>query len=133
LLAALVADLSQPDAQRGRHASTPLAEPVEPIESSAATDDGSLLSLPVGQSLVGNEPGQAPMALRVAWVSPLSAQHLLVNRQGARQWLLSPAELHAMLDDGRLHMRSPDGAIEGVLQALAGITTGSRTDDPPAG
>jgi len=136
LLAALVADLSQPDAQRGRHVSTPLAEPVEATEkpsAAIASVAAPLSSLPVGQSLVGNEPGQAPVALRVAWVSPLSAQHLLVNRQGARQWLLSPAELRAMLDDGRLQMRSPDGAIEGALQALAGIATDSRTDDPPAG
>jgi hypothetical protein len=130
LLAALVADLSQPDAQRGRHASTPLAEPVEPGESSAAADP-SLSPLPVGQSLVGAEPGQAPVALRVAWVSPLSAQHLLVNRQGARQYLLSPAQLRAMLDDGRLLMRSPEGAIEGALQALAAIATASRKDEAP--
>ncbi len=131
LLAALVADLSQPDAQRGRHASTPLAEPVDPSESSVGANDGSLPSLPVGQALVGAEPGQAPVALRVAWVSPLSAQHLLVNRQGARQWLLSPAQLRAMLDDGRLQMRSPDGAIEGALQALAAIATAPRKDAAP--
>jgi hypothetical protein len=108
-----------------------LAEPVDPSESSVGANDGSLPSLPVGQALVGAEPGQAPVALRVAWVSPLSAQHLLVNRQGARQWLLSPAQLRAMLDDGRLQMRSPDGAIEGALQALAAIATAPRKDAAP--
>ncbi|MEP6633286.1 MAG: DUF1631 family protein [Luteimonas sp.] len=118
LLAVLVGDLSKPDALRQRHVPTPSTED-DTEEAIVATDADSARALAAGQNIIGHDSDARPIALRVAWVSPMSSRHLLVTRQGARHSLLLPSEIAAMRENGRLQLRSPDGAIEGVVRALA--------------
>lgn len=122
-LARLVAALARPDAPRMPAAFVPLAEPEEcEAPAGSAGDDAAPA---VGQVLVGVAAGgEPPTWLRLAWTSPVSGRHLLVNRQGARTALLGPGELAAALAGAQLVARPADGAAEAVLQRLAG---------PPAG
>lgn len=122
-LARLVAALAQPDAPRGPAAFVPLADAAD-----VTRPEGSDVDVPemaVGQVLV--ERGQAggpPTWLRLAWTSPVSGRHLLVNRQGVRHGLPGPGELAAALARGDLVARPGEGAVEAVLQRLAGAPGG---------
>lgn len=126
LLAALVSELSRPDAKRQRHGFTRLADPdseaLPPATGDGVVADG--MGLQVGQLLVLTEPGQAPRALRVAWTSPLTGRYLLVNRQGARHALLDDGQLAAMVEAGVLRVRPLDGAVEHVLRDLSRQASG---------
>lgn len=123
LLAALVSEVAQPDAKRIPPEFTPLAgEPVQtPQDADAAP------GLVPGQTVLRHAPGAAAQWLRVAWISPVSGRHLLVNRQGTREALMSAAEIVAGIDSGELSPRSVLAPAEAVLLDLAdaGVDTGS--------
>jgi hypothetical protein len=75
----------------------------------------------LGQVLLAcNEAADAPEWRRLAWTSPVTGRHLLVNRQGARQALLTAAEFDQAVATGTLVPRSPHGHVEAVLLELAG-------------
>lgn len=115
LLAGLVAEFANPDAPRVRHDFTPLSKAPDPADASpAAETDG----LEPEQILVQVAEDGAARALRLAWRSPLSGASLLVNRQGARELLLAPAELAAMLADGSLQPRPSEGPVEAALRGM---------------
>lgn len=118
LLAELVAGFANPDAPRAVHGFEPLAQAegdgaVAPAAAGQATD-----GLQPGRILVQVEDGKPLRALRLAWRSPLGGASLLVNAQGTRELLLPPAELAAMLADGRLLPRPPEGPVEAALAQL---------------
>jgi hypothetical protein len=117
VFASLVAEVSQPDAQRVTRQFTPLAGTGDDI---AATEDSGIGSpLEAGQVVIERKPGVAPQWLRVAWVSPISVQHLLVTRQGIRHAVLSVARIVAAIESGQLKPRHPHPPVESVLRDLA--------------
>lgn len=121
-LAGLVAALARPDAPRMPATFVPLAEP-DARETPTGSGDEAVAA--VGQVLVGHASGgEPPTWLRLAWTSPVSGRLLLVNRQGARTVLLAPGDLAAALAAGQLVARPPGGAVEAVLQRLAGRPAG---------
>lgn len=114
-LARLVAELGRPDAERVTPQITPLARSGAP-----AVVEGDEAEMPVGegQVLVRRTPGQAPVWLRLAWISPLTRSGLLVNRQGVRQGLLPPQEMAEELASGALVARPAAGLVDAVLRTL---------------
>ena len=63
------------------------------------------------------------IAVKVAWVSPLTTRRLLVNRRGMRVLLGSAEELAALAESGRLELGGEpapfDEALRHVRQHLA--------------
>lgn len=123
MLAALVAELSRPDAKRAVRGFTPFASDQEDDFAVAADATAATSPLAIGQWVLWRAPGQPHQLLRLAWISPHSARHLLVNRQGMRQLLLTPAALGEYLALGALLPRSPSGPVEGVLERLMAEST----------
>jgi hypothetical protein len=114
LLAALVSEIAQPDAKRTPPEFTPLAG--EPAQAPQDTDAAPVLA--PGQTVLRHAPGAAAQWLRVAWISPVSGRHLLVNRQGMREALMSADEIAAGIAGGELLPRSTLAPVEAVLQDL---------------
>lgn len=116
LLAGLVAEFANPDAPRALHEFIPLSQDGGDAAGaqSAAGGDG----MEPGRTLVHMQDGAPLRPLRLAWRSPLSGTCLLVSPQGARELLLAPTELAAMLADGRLLPRPPEGPVEAALRQL---------------
>ncbi|HST45842.1 MAG TPA: DUF1631 family protein [Luteimonas sp.] len=113
LLAALVAQLAQPDAAR----IVPTHTPTEPSTGHADVHGPSELS--VGQVVLATlQADTAPHWSRVAWISPLSNQVLLVSRQGARVALLSADTVRAQLASGWLRPRDDRSPVQAALAAL---------------
>jgi hypothetical protein len=121
LLAALVAELARPDARRAEAAFTPLAGDTE-ARAAPAPGQRQHEALPAGQVLLQRDDGRVQW-LRVAWVSPVSGQHLLVNRQGARQAVLGAEEIRAAIDAGTLVLRGGPSPVQAVLERLLGTPT----------
>jgi hypothetical protein len=117
VFASLVAEVSQPDAQRVARPFTPLAGPGDDV---ATAEDGGIGSpLEAGQVAIECKPGTAPQWLRVAWISPISGQHLMVTRQGGRHAVLSAARIVAAIESGQLKPRPVHAPVEAVLRDLA--------------
>ncbi len=125
LLAALVSELARPDAVRSVPEFTPLAgeggasgaRGVGPWPDPGSSDADTALE--AGQVVLQHTPGAPARWLRVAWVSPASGRHLLVDRQGARYALLTADEVAAGLAVGTLTQRSLLPAVEAVLRELS--------------
>ena len=114
-MAMLLRDLAHPDCERRRHTATPLA-------SDEPANDDPKLWLAGGTATVEHDPAVAAMirrlqpgewlrlvdpqgeatSVKIAWVSPLTARLLLVNRRGLRVLVAAPEELAAMVGAGRL-------------------------------
>ncbi len=119
LLAGLVAELARPDARRAVATFTPLAaESAAPVAQAPAGPGPR--GLPPGQVLMQRD-GDGVQWLRVAWVSPLSGQHLLVNRQGARQRVLDAAALDDAIDAGTLVLRPVPSPVQAALSTLLDV------------
>lgn len=125
-VAAMIAELSRPDEPRARHTLTALANDIEDNETDVEYTD-TVVQLDVGQRVIWHEQGQAPQALRVAWISPGTGRHLLINRQGARQHLLGRPQLAAWLQRGVLVARPAESPFEYAVSTLLG---GSTPDKP---
>lgn len=126
-LARVVSALARPDAPRSTPEFIPLAHDDEGDDALP----GDLVAAGEGPSRIGQvllladgEGGGRPRWLRVAWTSPVTGRHLLVNRQGLRQALMPEAELEAALRRGDLVPRPEAGPVETVLQRLAGGSPG---------
>lgn len=69
------------------------------------------------------DPAGQAVAVKVAWISPLTGRFLLVNRRGLRVLVASAAELAALAQAGRLHVgaeRAPtDEAMRHLRDRLA--------------
>lgn len=117
LLAALVSEIAQPDAKRMPSPFTPLA--AEQTQQDAPRDVDAAPVLEPGQVVLMRGDDAAAQWLRVAWISPVSGRHLLVNRQGMRHALMSAAEIAMGIGNGALTPRSTLAPVETVLQDLA--------------
>lgn len=114
LLAALVAQLAQPDAARIVPSHTPAeASTLPPADAAAAT------VFSVGQVVLAKTQDDLPAQWsRVSWISPLSSQVLLVNRQGARVALLSAEEVVAQGANGWLLPRVDAPPVQAALAGM---------------
>ncbi|HEV8695746.1 MAG TPA: DUF1631 family protein, partial [Lysobacter sp.] len=131
-LAQLVRALALPDAPRNLQ---PMPPPVVDEEGNA--DDVSLW-LAGGTDTVKHDPevaarmrrllpgewlrlldpnGQA-VAVKVAWISPLSGRFLLVNRRGLRVLVASAAELAALAQAGRLQAGAERAPTDEAMRHL---------------
>ncbi|MEN1973189.1 DUF1631 family protein [Luteimonas sp. MJ204] len=121
-LARLVAEFVRPDAPRSVvHAALP-SEQVGDREPGADRGDPP----PPGQVFISRQDGgQVLVWLRLAWTSPISGNHMLATRQGARHALMSADELDAAVAAGTLLPRPVEGPVEAVLRELA---AGARSD-----
>lgn len=55
---------------------------------------------------------------RIAWLSPLTGRFLVVNRRGMRKLVVSPEELVALVDKGRIEVRSSEAPFEEAMRAM---------------
>jgi hypothetical protein len=132
-LAGLVAALAQPDLPRGiRH--------VAPPQVADEDGDSARLQLAGGTDSLDFDPevaqrmrnlapgdwvrlvdlqGEATSA-KVAWVSPLTARFLLVNRRGMRALVASAEQLAALAKEDRLVVDSAQAPFDEALRHLEG-------------
>ncbi|MEO6365630.1 MAG: DUF1631 family protein, partial [Luteimonas sp.] len=123
-IARMIAELSRPDEPRVRRSFTALAKDTGmPGPNTASAGDAAHLE--PGQRFIAKD-GDQVQALRLAWISPVSGRHLLVNRQGGRQQLLTQAELAAQLQNGALTLRPAQAPLEHAIAMLL------RDHDAPA-
>lgn len=116
LLAELVGELARPDARRVAADFTPMAGDDGDDGAANDADGADGLRLEPGQVLV--QQAESLRRLRVAWVSPFGGEHLLVNRQGIRQALMSPAEIAAQVAHGEMAVRDPAPPVEAAITRL---------------
>jgi len=119
-LAGLVAEHASPTT-RQVHAPTPPDGDDAPLLPDDADPDAGLAdtTFAEGQRFVQPDGAGAGRRLRLAWRSSLSGACLLVNTTGAREWLLMPDALHAMIEAGQLQVRPGGGAVSQALATLA--------------
>ncbi len=120
LIARVVAELANPDAARAEHEFTPHANNANTADSHVGNIDSAAIShgVQTGQMLLLRQPEAKEQLLRLAWISPLSQRHLLVNRMGAQQYLMPAVEFAALLEAGRMLPRPLQGTVQGVLAQL---------------
>ena len=119
VIAGLVAALARPDAARlPQERSRATAGTGEALPDGGTVAGAGAEALAPGRRFVQPGGEDPPRALRLAWRSPLTGNLLLVNAQGAREYLLEPAALAAMLADGRLLSRPAGDPVEAALQYL---------------
>jgi hypothetical protein len=74
--------------------------------------------LRVGQNLRLVEDDGRVTVGRIAWVSPLTARFLIVNRRGMRKLVVSPEELASLVTKGRVTLRSSEPPFEGAMRDM---------------
>ena len=74
--------------------------------------------LRVGQGLRLIDENGRESAARVAWISPLTARLLIVNRRGMRKMVVSPEELAALVGAGRVVVRAVDAPFDEAMKHL---------------
>ncbi len=87
------------------------------------TDAVHFRELPLGTWLDFIDKDNRVQAGKLAWVSPISKRLMFVNRRGVRFCVVSPEELAAMVQMGRLRKHDADtdafdSAMQGVLDRL---------------
>jgi hypothetical protein len=131
-LAELIRALALPDMPRNLQ---PVPAPV--VDEEAATEDASLW-LAGGTDTISHDPevaarmrrllpgewlrlmdpaGQA-VAVKVAWISPMTGRFLLVNRRGLRVLVASASELAALAQAGRLHVGAERAPTDEAMRVL---------------
>lgn len=129
--ARLVFAYAHPDTVRALH--RPEAEPAEQADEDAAAlrlvggtatvpHDPALAErmrrLRVGQALRLIAPDGSESSAKIAWISPLTARLLIVNRRGQRLLVLSPEQLAALVAAGRVALRTPTAPFDLAMQRL---------------
>jgi uncharacterized protein DUF1631 len=113
----------------------PVPAPV--VDEEAASEDASLW-LAGGNDTISHDPevaarmrrllpgewlrlmdpaGQA-VAVKVAWISPMTGRFLLVNRRGLRVLVASATELAALAQAGRLHVGAERAPTDEAMRVL---------------
>ena len=128
--ARLVFAFAHPETARMRHAAEVDAgdaggEDALPLHLAGGTDTvphdpvlaDRMRRLRVGQALRLIEEGGESSA-RIAWISPLTARLLIVNRRGQRRLVLSPEQLAALVAAGRVALRAPTAPFDLAMQRL---------------
>lgn len=136
-LAMLVRGLAHPHTPRALHPVPPQEAPSEDVAErglwlAGGTDtvtvrDAALVErmrqLRAGELMQLVDDQGERVAVKVAWVSPLTARRLLVNRRGMRVLLASAEELAALAEGGRVELGAEpapfDEALRHVRQRLA--------------
>ena len=128
-MAGLVRALSRPDTRRALHA---LPEPPQ------ADDDAGPLRLVQGTDALDFDPAVAdrmrrlkpgdwvrlhgredePVSAKVAWLSPLTARFLLVNRRGVRVLVASAEQLAALAAQGRFEVGTEQAPFDAAMHQL---------------
>ena len=72
--------------------------------------------LRVGQGLRLIDDNGRESAARIAWISPLTARLLIVNRRGIRKMVVSPEELAALVGAGRVVVRAVDAPFDEAMK-----------------
>lgn len=135
-MARIIAALAIPDAPRGEHQPEPLDEDDAGAGESPDTGAGLRLAggidtlqfdptialrmrrLRVGQGVRLIDEHGHETAGRIAWVSPMTARFLIVNRRGVRKLVVSPEELAALVGSGRAVVRSVDAPFDEAMKQL---------------
>lgn len=134
-MARIIAALGLPDTTRGVH--VPQAGVLEPDLSeddarpaplrlvggtdTLAFDAGiaaRMRRLRVGQGLRLIDDDGHESAARVAWISPLTARMLIVNRRGMRRLVVSPEELAVLVASGHAVVRAVDAPFDEAMKQL---------------
>ena len=130
-LAGLVRALAQPDLPRAvRHVAPPqLADedpettPLQLVGGNASLDFDPAVAVRMHQLTPGewlrmvDQQGEASSA-KVAWISPLTARYLLVNRRGMRVLVASAEQLAALAKDGRLLVGTEQAPFDEAMRQL---------------
>ncbi|MEO6365658.1 MAG: DUF1631 family protein [Luteimonas sp.] len=130
-IARLVRALAWPDVPRSL---MPTA-PIEPFEAGEAESTTLRLISSVGRQ--ANPDAIAAMrrlsqgdwvrlidddgferALKIAWISPLTARFLIVNRRGMRELVATADQLALLAQQGRLIVGLPDAPFEGAMKQV---------------
>ncbi len=74
--------------------------------------------LRVGQGLRLIDEDGHESAARVAWISPLTARLLIVNRRGMRRMVVSPEALAVLVASGQVMVRSVDAPFDEAMKQL---------------
>ncbi|MCD9028936.1 DUF1631 domain-containing protein [Luteimonas sp. BDR2-5] len=131
-MARIIAALALPDTLRRVYVPQPPEEATEDADDDPAlhvaggsdtldfdpTVAARMRQLRVGQGLRLIDANGRESAARVAWISPLTARLLLVNRRGARRMVVSPEELAAMVGAGRAEIRAVDAPFDEAMKHL---------------
>lgn len=129
MLAGLVAELARPDSPRAiREVMRLHEEDIEagsdPIVMEIADGPARAPTMAMEQQALWRPEAGEEELVQLAWTSPLTGRHLLVNRQGGAVVQFSSDEMDARIAEGRLQPRPPSGPVEGVIEQL--LATGAQ-------
>lgn len=144
-MARIIAALGTPDSPRRVHVAE--SRPTEEEVGDETTDFGGLRlaggtatvdfdptiaarmrRLRVGQGLRLVDDHGHESAARIAWISPLTARFLIVNRRGVRRMVVSPEELASLVGSGRAVVRSVDAPFDEAMKQVWQQLNRARTD-----
>ena len=77
-----------------------------------------LRKLRVGQGLRIREEEGRESAAKIAWISPLTARFLIVNRRGMRKLVVSPEELADMVERGEVTIRAIEAPVDQAMRQV---------------
>ena len=69
----------------------------------------------------------------MAWVSPLTARLLIVNRRGQRQLVASPEEVAALLQAGRIALSASEAPFDRAMKRLWQQLNAAKGEEASAG
>lgn len=128
-MAGLVRTLARPDTPRSLHALPPPPQAEEEAGSLHVVQgtDAHDFDPAAAERMRRLRPGDwlrvtgddgEPVPAKVAWISPLTARFLLVNRRGARVLVASAEQLAALAGEGRLETGSEKAPFDAAMQVL---------------
>lgn len=79
-----------------------------------------LRALPLGTWVELIDGDGKPQSIKLAWVSPISSRLMFVNKRGMRVCVASAEELAALMDQGKLSLRSGGPAFERAMTEVLG-------------
>lgn len=129
-MATLVRGLANPDISRSlQPMPAPVRDEVEEdsrLRLAGGTDTldfdpalaADLRMLRVGDWLRMTEPQGETIAVKVAWISPLTSRLLLVNRRGMRVLVASTEEMAVLVGDGRLALDAECSPFDAAMRQM---------------
>lgn len=130
-LARLCSGLADADAERAIRHAQPLPEddrtdlPTSGLHLASTRDKpcdpvlvARLRKLRVGQGLRIREEEGRESAAKIAWISPLTARFLIVNRRGMRKLVVSPEELADMVERGEVTIRAIEAPVDQAMRQV---------------
>ena len=129
-VARIIAALALPDTPRSVHVPQPQDDLEDEPQDAALhlapghapafepTIAARMRQLRVGQGLRLIDDSGRESAARIAWISPLTARLLIVNRRGMRKMVVSPEELAALVGAGRVVVRAVDAPFDEAMKHL---------------